>query len=132
MPAAHFIRASANCSGNDLQVCFMEAGLGSNQTVTITASATATATYVCLNRGGRRPQAANKITVVADVSVSGEFTSGQSGQISGCLFVSPPGPGNFSCPSGQTLVLQDVSYSNVEVSDDTNGPFIDIPGTFVC
>jgi hypothetical protein len=28
----------------------------------------------------------------------------------------PAGPGDFSCPNGQTLFLQSVSYSNITIS----------------
>jgi hypothetical protein len=38
-----------------------------------------------------------------------------------CL-LQPPGPGDFSCPSGQTLVgPTNVSYSNVTLTDTTSG-----------
>jgi hypothetical protein len=94
----------------------------------------ATATYVCVNRGGGRPQAENKITIVEEVSVSGDFTSGQNGRINGSLVIPVPGPGDFSCPPGQNLVLESgsVSYSDVEVTDETNFVSISIPGTFSC
>ena len=42
----------------------------------------------------------------------------------------PLGPGSFSCPSGQDLVLASVSYTNVRITDTTNNVFKDIPGTF--
>jgi hypothetical protein len=41
--------------------------------------------------------------------------------VRGSLPLTPPGPGNFSCPSGQTLRLDSVTYSNVVVTDSTNG-----------
>lgn len=107
-------------SNNNVQVCWKEAGLGNNQNIDYTASADATATFVCVNNGGQCPNAANKSTVSGPVSATGTFNSGQNGQITQCLTINPPGPGAFSCPSGQTLTLSEVSYSNIEISDDTN------------
>jgi hypothetical protein len=33
-------------------------------------------------------------------------------------------------PSGQTMILADVSYTNVSIADTTNGLTENIPGTF--
>ena len=41
--------------------------------------------------------------------------------------MSPPGPGDFSCPNGQTLFLQSVSYTNIVLSGE--GATADVPGT---
>lgn len=68
----HFVaKPSATLSGNNLNVCFKEAGLGDNQNITYVASANATATYVCANNGGQCPNAANKTTVSGPVSSTG-------------------------------------------------------------
>lgn len=115
----HFIKASASCSGDNLEVCFKEAGLGSNP-VTISLSGTATATYQCFNNGGNHPKAGNKTTVSSSETVSGTFYP-QNGQVTNCLTLSPPGPGGFTCPSGQVLVgPTNVSYSNLTLTDTTN------------
>lgn len=115
----HFIKASASCDGSNLQVSFKEAGLGSNP-VTISLTGTATATYQCFNGGGNHPKAANKTTVSATQTVSGVFYP-QNGQVTNSLSMSPPGPGGFTCPSGQTLVgPTDVSYSNLSLTDVSN------------
>ena len=115
----HFIKASANCTGANLNVSFKEAGLGSNP-VTITLSGTATATYQCFNNGGKHPRAANKTTVSGSQSVTGVFYP-QNGQVTNTLSLSPPGPGDFSCPSGQTLVgPTNVSYSSLSLVDSSN------------
>jgi len=53
----------------------------------------------------------------------------RNGQTTGSLSVGPPGPGAFTCPSGQTLVLSFVSYTNV-VLTGLAGDTADIPGTF--
>lgn len=126
----HFIRASATLSGTDLVVSWKEAGLGANQNIDYVASATADATYVCVNRGGGNPSAANKTTVRADVSASGTFSSGKNGQITASLTIAAPGPGTFSCPPGQSLQLAEVTYTNVAIEDTTNGVTATIPGTF--
>jgi hypothetical protein len=126
----HFISASASVnSAGSLVATFKEAGLGTTVTTEhITLSATASATYACLNGGGNHPKAANKETVTAPVSNSGNFPV-RNGQTTGSLSVGPPGPGAFTCPSGQTLVLSFVSYTNV-VLTGLAGDTADIPGTF--
>ena len=126
----HFIKASASLSGVNLRVSFMEAGLGNNVLISCTASADATATYVCVNNGGGNPSAQNKTTVNGPVSASGTFSSGKNGTISQTLTITPPSAGSFSCPNGQTLALAEVSYTNVAITDTTNGVTESIPGTF--
>ena len=54
----------------------------------------------------------NKETVSGPVTGTGTFPV-RNGQTTGSLTAGPPGPGNFSCPSGQSLVLAFVSYTNV-------------------
>lgn len=126
----HFIRADAQLSGTNLVVSFKEAGLGSNLLINYTASANATATYVCVNHGGGNPSAQNKTTVNGPVSATGTFNSGKNGSVSASLTITPPSAGSFSCPSGQTLKLAQVSYTNVAITDTTNGVTESIPGTF--
>lgn len=126
----HFISASAQLSGTNLVVSFKEAGLGTNQNINYTASATATATYVCVNKGGANPSAANKTTVTAPVSASGTFNSGKNGNVIGSLTLTPPGPGSFSCPSGQTRALASATYTSVSIADTTNNITEPISGTF--
>jgi hypothetical protein len=126
----HFIRASANLNNDGtLTVSWKEAGLGANQNIAYVASADATATYVCVNRGGANPSAQNKTTVAGPVSAEGTFSSGKNGQITASLTVSPP-PSDISCPPGQSLELAEVSYTNVAITDTTNGITATIPGTF--
>ena len=126
----HFISASFQGSGPNLNVSFKESGLGNNALITYVASADATATYACINGGGNHPKAANKETVSGPVSATGTFSSGKNGTISQSLTLIPPSAGGFSCPSGQRLVLAFVSYSYVAISDTTNGVTESIPGTF--
>jgi len=117
----HFVgKVTAKLTGNNVQVCWKEAGLGNNQNITYEASATATATYVCVNGGGNCPNAANKTTVNGPVSAVGTFNSGQNGSISQCLTFNPPSAGAFTCPGGQTVTLSEVSYSGIKIKDTTN------------
>ena len=110
----HFISASASKACPNLVASFKIAGLGSVPSATITLSGQATATYVCINGGGQNPSAANKETVTAPVTVSGTFPV-RNGQTTGSLTLTPPGPGSFQCPPGQTLVLAMVTYQDVTV-----------------
>jgi hypothetical protein len=126
----HFINASAKLSGANLDVSFKEAGLGTNQLINYTATADATATYVCVNRGGSNPSASNKTTVSGPVSASGTFSSGKNGNVTASLTLNPPSPGSFSCPPGQSQAIAQVTYTNVQITDTTNGITESIPGTF--
>jgi hypothetical protein len=45
----------------------------------------------------------------------------------GSITVNPPDQGDFSCPNGQTLFLEDVSYTNIVLSGE--GATADVPGT---
>jgi hypothetical protein len=116
----HFVRASGQLSGTNLVVSFKEAGLGTNQNIDYLLTASATATYVCVNRGGANPSAQNKTTVSGPVTATGTFNSGKNGQVTASLTASPPGPGSFSCPPGQSREIARVTYSNVVLTDTTN------------
>lgn len=124
----HFIKASATINNSGQLVCsFKEAGLGTTlTTANITCAADATAVYQCFNNGGKHPQAGNKETVGGPVSNTDTFPV-RNGQTTGSITVSPPGPGDFSCPNGQTLFLQSVSYTNIVLSGE--GATADVPGT---
>ena len=126
----HFISASAKLNADaTLTASFKEAGLGTNQLINYELTADGTATYVCVNKGGSNPSAQNKSTVAGPVSATGTFSSGKNGNVSASLTVSPP-PSDISCPKGQTLELASASFTNVMVTDTTNGVSISIPGTF--
>lgn len=119
----HFLFADASVSNSTgaLTVSFKDAGLGtgvSSVQITLTVD-TATATYQCFNNGGNHPKAGNKETVSTSLSTTGTFPV-RNGQTTGSLSVGPPGPGTFSCPSGQRLFLVGaVTYSGITVSDAT-------------
>lgn len=126
----HFINASATLDGVNLDVSFKEAGLGSNQNIDYLASADATATYVCVNKGGANPSASNKTNVSGPVTAPGTFNSGKNGNVVASLTLEPPSAGSFSCPKGQTEAIAQVSYTNVAITDVTNGVTEPIAGTF--
>jgi hypothetical protein len=118
---AHFFKATASISDTGaLVVTFDEAGVGQQQ-VNYTVTADASATYACINGGGNHPKAANKATFNGPVSSPTVGFQPENGRVKGSISVGPLGSGNFSCPSGQTLVLASVSYSNITLTDVTNG-----------
>jgi hypothetical protein len=124
----HFISASAARSGNNLVVTWKEAGLGDNENIDYTASATATREDSCVNKGGNIPEDPKKTTTQAQVSSEGTF-SVKNGSVNGSLTLSPPAT-TLTCPKGQTATLISLAYTNVSISDDTNGVTRAIPGTF--
>ena len=86
-----------------------------------TAAGDGTATYACINGGGNHPSASNKVTAQGPVSATGTFPSVKNGSITASLTIEEVGPGNFSCPGGQSLVLASVAYAGVTITDSTNG-----------
>ena len=134
---AHFQRnsvtASVDSNTGALTVSFTEAGLG-NLDVNYTLAATGTAVYACLNGGGNHPKAANKETVSSQLSGGASFTP-QNGKVIGAITLSAPSAGTFSCPSGQTLVLASVSYTNVSgqiTITNGSGRVVPISNTKLC
>ena len=118
----HFLFAdnAVSASTGALTTSFKDAGLGTGTTsiqITVTVN-TATAVYQCFNNGGNHPKAGNKETVSTSLSTTGTFPV-RNGSTTASLTVGPPGPGTFTCPSGQSLFLQSVTYSGTFVSDAT-------------
>lgn len=124
---AHFMHDTTDsvASSGALVVSIDEAGVG-NQNVTYTVTTDATATYACINGGGNHPKAANKETFASSVTGGGSF-SPINGRIMASFSVGPLSADGFSCPSGQTLVLASVSYSNVVLTDTTNSVSLTLP-----
>ena len=115
----HFLFAnnSIDTSTGALNTAFKEAGLGTGTTsVGITVTADATATYQCYNKAGNKPQGVPKTFGPSGVSGSGTFPV-RNGQTTGTAVAGPLSQGDFSCPSGQLLFLDAVSYSNIQVCD---------------
>lgn len=118
--AAKFFSVSSSVTSTGaLSVSFDERGLG-NGNIDYTLSADASAVYACINGGGHNPSAVNKRTVNGDVSGGGTFES-KNGRVSASLTAGPISAGGFTCPSGQRLVLASISYTNIVLTDTTNG-----------
>ena len=114
----HSTAASVNSDGS-LTVAFDERGLGEGD-INYTLTADVDATYACLNGGGKNPSAANKRTISSEVSTSGTFAS-KNGRVTASLTTTAPTAGDFMCPRGQRLVLASVSYTDIVLTDTTNG-----------
>jgi hypothetical protein len=105
----HFVddQTTLSQSGNTLTVSGKEAGLGDETQVHVVLTADA----ACVNPGDNKPQAENK----QDVLAAGDFPV-QNGKayftLSGTAVFDPSSP----CPDPMT-----VEYSNVTVTDTTNG-----------
>lgn len=124
-----FANSSINTSTGALNVSFKEAGLGTGTTsVGITITADATATYQCYNKAGNKPQGVPKSFGPSGVSGSGNFPV-RNGQTTGTLSAGPLGPSGFSCPSGQLLFLDAVSYSNIKVQDQFDNTLAGSPSS---
>jgi hypothetical protein len=123
-PKFHSASGTVNNAGA-LVVSFDERGLG-NDNIDYTLTADATATYACINGGGKHPQAANKETVNGEVSGGGSFEP-KNGRVVASLSAGPISAGGFSCPNGQRLVLAAVSYTNIVLTDTTNGATTTVP-----
>jgi len=119
---AHFFHNASKSSISDsgaLVVSWDEAGVG-QQVVNYTLSTDASATYACINGGGNHPKASNKETFNGPLSSPNTGFLPENGRVKGSLSVGPLSSGSFSCPSGQTLVLACVSYTNITLTDTTN------------
>jgi hypothetical protein len=111
----HFVGSpTATRSGNTLTVSGKEAGLGSEAQVDIVVSATAQ----CVNGGGKHPKAGNKQNVSG-----GEQVPVQNGQAIFSISVTATFTPDCSPPMS-------VVFTNVTVTDTTNGIIKSISGTF--
>jgi len=117
---AHFFSATASINDDGaLVVTFDEAGVG-QQTVDESLTANGSALYACINGGGNHPKAANKQLSHGPVDANGSFAPTKNGRVSGSLSGGPPGS-TLQCPSGQTFVLACVKYTDIFLTDETNG-----------
>jgi hypothetical protein len=120
LAAPHFQSASSSVnSSGALIVNFDERGLG-NTNIDYTLTADATALYACINGGGKHPQAANKESFEDQVSGGGSFEA-KNGRVVASLTAGPLLAPTFTCPSGQRRVLAAVTYTNIVLTDTTNG-----------
>jgi hypothetical protein len=122
----HFHSASSSVSSSGaLVVTFDERGLG-NGNIDYTLTADATALYACINGGGHNPSAANKQQFEGSVSGGGSFES-KNGRVQGSITAGPLAAPQFTCPSGQRRVLASVTYTNIVLTDTTNGVSTSVP-----
>jgi hypothetical protein len=111
----HFVGGiSVTREGNSITVSGKEAGLGNEDQVHIVVEATA----LCINPGSHHPKAANK----ADVSAEGTFPV-QNGKADFSLTLTATFQPD--CTPPMTVV-----YTDVTVTDTTNGISQSFPGTF--
>ena len=131
LAAPHFQSASGavNAAGA-LVVSFDERGLG-NANIDYTLSADATATYACINKGGKNPSAANKQAFEGQLAAGASFEP-KNGRVQASIPVGPLAAPQFTCPSGQSRQLTFVSYSNILLTDTSNGVSIAVPDASRC
>jgi acyl CoA:acetate/3-ketoacid CoA transferase alpha subunit len=82
----------------------------------------------CVNGGGKHPSATNK-SFSGDLASTATNQADQSGKITTELTIYAL-PALF-CPAGQSTVITTATFSNVTLTDTTNGVTASIPGTFV-
>jgi hypothetical protein len=122
---AHFQKNSVSGaiqSDGDLIVSWQEAGLGFTN-IDYTLTADVEAVYFCRTNSGSIPNAENKHTVDTPVSTGGSFQP-KNGKVTGTLRLeAPAAPVSEppTCGRGQSLDLQSITYSNVVLTDTTNG-----------
>jgi hypothetical protein len=112
----HFVDSTvtATRTGSTLTVSGKEAGLGDEQQVHIVVTATA----LCINGGGNHPKAVNK----ESVSAEGTFPV-QNGKADFTLSVTATFSPSCSPP-------MTVEFTDVTVTDTTNGISVSLRGTF--
>jgi hypothetical protein len=112
----HFINSAFSVTRSDdtLTVSGKEAGLGDEAQIHVELSATA----LCINGGGNHPKAVNK----ADVTSAGDFPV-QNGKAEWTLSVTATFQPECAPP-------MTVAYTDVTVTDTTNGLTHSFPGTF--
>lgn len=112
----HFVDSTvtATRTGDSLTVSGKEAGLGDEAQVHIVVTATA----LCINGGGNHPKAVNK----ESVSAEGQFPV-QNGKANFSLTLTAV----FQPPCSPPMT---VAFTDVTVTDTTNGISTTLPGTF--
>jgi hypothetical protein len=123
---AHFFSTSSSVNNSGALVAsWDEAGVGQQQ-VNYVLHADSTATYACINN---HPKASNKATFAGPLTSPSTGFLPQNGRVRGSISLGPISAVSFSCPSGQTLVLASVSYTNITLTDTTNNVSTSIPDT---
>ncbi len=123
----HYKILRAELGSPKLIVSGTEVGLGSGATVVYVAAADVTLSAKCINGGGSNPSATNK-NFSGEVESTATVQADASGKISTELVLFALAASQ--CPPGQTTVVASATFSNVTLTDTTNGVVGSIPGTF--
>lgn len=125
----HFLYADSSIgSSYELIVDFKEAGLGNNQLIDYELTGDASATFGYMNKGGNIVQGTPWL-VEGDTLATGTFSSDKNGNITETLTSDAPvQPTDLKTPKGNGWTqLVSVSYTNLTLTDVTNGESIDVP-----
>ena len=119
----HFIYATPIVSGQDVTVSFKEAGVGAGASVNVSTTGTYSFTLACINGGSKHPKAANKTDFSSTRSASGTFSANAGGNVEASLTLTPPSDlsSYLSCPPGQTTTQLAGQWTDLSISDTTNG-----------
>jgi hypothetical protein len=122
----HFVFATSSISdAGVLSAEFKEAGLGDNQNIDYTLTADVNATFGFVNNGGNVVQGVPWL-VTGDTLASTTLSSDKNGNIVGTLTGTALTP-NLAQPNGNNWrQVIDVSYTNVQVNDTTNGVSVQV------
>jgi hypothetical protein len=116
-----FTKASAGVNSNGfLVVNFTETGLPPGASITYTLATNRQATWACVAGSGKHATAISQQTLSDSVEVSAVKTAGNNGVVQSGMAVSPVGWNGLSCSTG-SLTLVSVSYTNILLTDVTNG-----------
>ena len=114
--AANFKSQSFSVNDQGQLVCsFDVSGLGNVSATQGSCTATSSADYQCINNGGKNPAAGNKRTVTGAVGTEVTIPV-HNGRARGDIPVDPAGPGDFGCPSGQSLFLVNACYTDISLT----------------
>jgi hypothetical protein len=114
--AANFKSQSFSVNNQGQLVCsFDVSGLGNVSATPGSCTATSSADYQCINNGGKNPAAGNKRTVTGAVGTEVTIPV-HNGRAQGDIIVNPAGPGDFTCPSGQTRFLVSACYTDISLT----------------
>jgi len=113
-----------------LRVTFKQAGLGNGIRTDYLVTADASATYGCVSADGDHHKAGNPRTWTGPVSAAATFRSDRGGNLTGAIAVAPLPAESLSCAPGQKLVLLAVTYSNVVLTDVSNGVLAGFRGPY--
>lgn len=114
--AANFKSQSFSVNNQGQLVCsFDVSGLGNVSATPGSCTATSTADYQCINNGGKNPAAGNKRTVTGETGTEVTIPV-HNGRAQGDITVNPAGPGDFTCPGGQTLFLVNSCFTDISLT----------------